>query len=72
MAERGKAHLVEVDSDGLRWVKASRSGSTTGSCVECARTGERVLVRDSKHREQRLRFPGAQWALFVSSIAGNR
>jgi hypothetical protein len=68
VAERGKAYLVEVDSDGLRWVKGSRSGSTGGGCVEHARAGEKVLVRDSKQREQRLRFTGLEWSAFLRVV----
>ena len=44
------------EQTGLRWVKASRSQSL-GACVEFARNGNMISVRDSKDPGVHLQFP---------------
>lgn len=40
--------MVEIDANGLTWIKSSASGDNSGSgtCVEVAVAAGRVLVRD--------------------------
>ena len=48
------------------WVKSSYSNGAGGECVECARVGDRVLVRDSKVGNARVTRMGAQaWLTFT-------
>jgi hypothetical protein len=50
------------------WRKSSRCGTST--CVEVARDGDRILMRDSKHPEMApLAFGEAEWAAFVAGVA---
>ncbi len=37
-----------MDLSGLTWRKASRSGENGGNCVELARAGGAIAIRDSK------------------------
>lgn len=37
-----------MDLSTVRWRKSSRSGSNGGDCVEVARLGDMIAVRDSK------------------------
>lgn len=65
MADKGKAFLVEIDSEGLAWVKSS--ASTNGpNCVELAHTDDRIIVRCSRARAgARLEWPTVEWNRFV-------
>ena len=66
MVERGRPHLVEVDGEGLRWVKSSASGNGTQACVEVAARGNDVLVRSSRSRTgPRLSCSVREWAGFL-------
>jgi hypothetical protein len=66
----GKAFLVEIDSEGLAWVKSSASGKD-GGCVEFAYVNGGVAVRCSRARAgERLLCSRAAWARFVA-WAGN-
>jgi hypothetical protein len=48
----------------LVWTKSTASGSS--GCVEVARAGEMVLVRDSKNpSESALKFSEAEWMAFL-------
>lgn len=48
----------------VHWRKSSQCGSNT--CVEVARDGDRVLVRDSKDPERApLEFTPAEWTAFL-------
>jgi hypothetical protein len=52
----------------LTWTKSTRSGSGA-DCVEIARNGELVLVRDSKEPNGPiLEFSRSTWNAFVSMI----
>ncbi|MER7280027.1 DUF397 domain-containing protein [Dactylosporangium sp. NPDC000244] len=47
------------------------SASINGNCVEFARDGREVLVRDSKAPDGAvLRFSGESWSRFVRAVAG--
>jgi Domain of unknown function (DUF397) len=54
-------------SGGLSWLKSTRSGgSGSGACVEVARAGDGVAVRDSKDPGGTvLRFTSGCWASFL-------
>ncbi|MCF2534005.1 DUF397 domain-containing protein [Yinghuangia sp. KLBMP8922] len=55
------------DSGALIW----RSASSTGNCVEVARTARGVLVRDSKVRSgPRVELSPGSWGRLVSGLAG--
>ncbi|MFC8916228.1 DUF397 domain-containing protein [Streptomyces sp. NPDC057116] len=41
-------HPSAIGSPPLVWFTSSYSNGSGGECVECARTGQGVLVRDSK------------------------
>jgi hypothetical protein len=56
-------------TNGLRWLRASLC--STNTCVEVAWTGERVLVRDTKHPENPpMEFTAAEWAAFLHGARG--
>lgn len=49
------------------WRKSSRCGTST--CVEVARLGEAILVRDSKNPEAgTLAFTEAEWDAFTAGV----
>lgn len=51
--------------------KSSKSGGN-GNCVEVAKVGEVVVVRDSKNREGgSLQFTPGEWDAFVGGVKGN-
>lgn len=52
-----------------QWVKGSRSSAT--NCVECAREGGAVLVRNSKNPDgATITFTKDEWTAFVDSVRG--
>ncbi|MEQ4301437.1 DUF397 domain-containing protein [Plantactinospora sp. B6F1] len=54
----------------LTWQKSSRSGGEGGNCVEVARLGTGVAVRDSKDTAGPvLRFPPTAWGAFLTGLA---
>ncbi|MYT73111.1 MULTISPECIES: DUF397 domain-containing protein [unclassified Streptomyces] len=54
------------------WRKSSASGDAGGNCVEVARTGTEVCVRDSKRRRGRIvTVTPAAWDSFLHSLSGN-
>ncbi|GIG85851.1 DUF397 domain-containing protein [Plantactinospora endophytica] len=61
-----------VDLTGARWRTSTRSSSNGGNCVEVAdNLPGRVLVRDSKHRDNgTLTFTPTAWTTFVTAVAG--
>ena len=68
MADKGKAYLVEIDSEGLAWLKSSASGKD-GGCVEFARTNGWVFVRCSRARSgARLVCSSSEWDRFVAWV----
>jgi hypothetical protein len=69
MADKGKAHLVEIDSEGLAWVKSSASASAS-ACVELAHADDRVIVRCSRARSAaQLAWSSSQWSRFIAWVA---
>ncbi|MEN3614375.1 DUF397 domain-containing protein [Plantactinospora sp. ZYX-F-223] len=60
-----------VDLTGAQWRTSTRSSSNGGNCVEVAdNLPGRVLVRDSKHRDNgTLSFTSAAWRRFVTGVA---
>lgn len=51
------------------WRKSTYSGSDGGNCVEVAAAADRVLVRDTKHREgTALAFAPAAWHRFLPGL----
>jgi hypothetical protein len=56
-------------SPGTRWRTSSYSGSN-GNCVQVARTGTGIAVRDSAGDSRRvLIFPPGQWRVFAAAVA---
>jgi len=53
-------------SNTTTWIKAKKSGSNGGDCVEMAQLDEGIGVRDSKNPHGAvLRFTGAEFAAWV-------
>ncbi|MEU4622489.1 DUF397 domain-containing protein [Actinoplanes sp. NPDC023801] len=51
----------------LQWRRSGRC--STGTCVEVARVGDRLLVRDSKDLDiAPLRFTEEQWESFLTGV----
>lgn len=72
MVGRGRAHLVEVDDEGLRWAKSSASNGAQQGCIEVARRANYVLVRSSKNRTgPRLSCSMSQWVSFLDWLRPN-
>ena len=61
-------------SDGLRWVKAKKSGGSGGNCVEVATLPDSTrLVRDSKNPDgPRLTVTAAGWRAFTDAVKQGR
>ena len=61
-------------SDSLKWVKAKRSGSSGGNCVEVATLPDSTrLVRDSKNPTgPRLTVLASGWRAFTDAIKQGR
>lgn len=56
-----------ANNDAVAWQKSSFCGSTT--CVEVARVGDAILVRDSKNPQiTPLSFDEAEWAAFTKGV----
>jgi hypothetical protein len=56
-----------VDTGSVAWRKSSRCGSAT--CVEVARAGEVVAVRDSKRQDSPiLAYSGDSWVAFLAGV----
>ncbi|CAM5603801.1 hypothetical protein STENM36S_01428 [Streptomyces tendae] len=48
------------------WVKSSYSNGAGGECVECARVGDRVFVRDTKVGDALVTWTGTRaWLAFT-------
>ncbi|MFI0351730.1 DUF397 domain-containing protein [Actinomadura sp. 9N407] len=57
------------DFSGATWRKSSRSDTTPNQCVEVARSGGTVAVRDSKAPDEPyLTMPAAAWARLIGHI----
>ncbi len=57
--------MAELRRGALSWKKSTASGE--GSCVEVARVGETILVRDSKDPlGPALTFSGEEWEAFLT------
>lgn len=54
------------DLDNLRWVKSSRSQPTTNDCVEVARQGDRLLVRDIAG--DTVSYTESEWRAFTDGV----
>ncbi|OLT14233.1 hypothetical protein BJF78_19735 [Pseudonocardia sp. CNS-139] len=50
----------------LHWTKASHS-TGIGACVEIAPHGTHIAVRNSRHPGVHIRFPRAEFAVFLSA-----
>ncbi|MER6284246.1 DUF397 domain-containing protein [Streptomyces sviceus] len=54
------------------WFRSSYSNGAGGECVECAVTGEEVLVRDSKLTTGPvITLPSGAWRAFIGCVLGN-
>ena len=73
MVEHRAAHIVELDSEGLVWVKSSYSGQGGGNCLELAVVADRVLVRCSRgRRKATLSFSRESWLMFLAGVPSDR
>ncbi len=52
--------------DGLKWRRSSRCNG--GQCVEVARLGDEVMVRDSADPDRIITVSAGNWQQFVSGI----
>ncbi|MFD9883563.1 DUF397 domain-containing protein [Streptomyces alboflavus] len=56
-----------------QWFKSSYTAQAGGDCVEVARPGDRVWVRDSNRRgETHLAVTPPAWRAFVRAVASGR
>ncbi|MBB2945103.1 hypothetical protein FB565_004836 [Actinoplanes lutulentus] len=54
-------------AEGPRWRRSRQCAS--GACVEVAKAGDEVLIRDSKNRHVTpLAFSRAEWDAFVAGV----
>ncbi|WP_406450496.1 DUF397 domain-containing protein [Streptomyces sp. NBC_00876] len=62
-----------MDHDGIRWLKSSYSGGSGTECVEIARLGASVGVRDSKRpRGPHIIVQANAWGEFVTNFRPQR
>lgn len=59
-----------TDFSTAKWVRSSYSGSNGGQCVEVARMGNRVAVRDAKQASAGpvLVVPASAWTGFLTGM----
>jgi hypothetical protein len=56
-----------IPTEGPHWRRSRQCAS--GACVEVAKIGEEVLIRDSKNRDLRpLAFSQIEWEAFVAGV----
>jgi uncharacterized protein DUF397 len=69
VGQHAQPQVVEVDSEGLIWVKSSASNGNDTACVEVARGAESVLLRDSRDRNgPQLTLPIATWQALTTLL----
>ncbi|MGW0824201.1 DUF397 domain-containing protein [Streptomyces sp. NPDC002845] len=63
-------NMAEAGSDGsTSWFTSSYSNGAGGECVECSRTEDGALVRDSKSvGRQVIVVHGQAWQTFVQAL----
>ncbi|ALV38924.1 DUF397 domain-containing protein [Streptomyces sp. CdTB01] len=60
--------MVDSELSGRAWIRSSHSNDK-GECLETAPAGDRVLVRDSKWRQDAvLAFRHAAWCGFLAGL----
>jgi hypothetical protein len=60
------------DSRHPVWFRSSYSNGAGGECVECALTGDEVLVRDSKRATGPvITLTGGPWRAFIGGVLEN-
>lgn len=65
---QGWSVVINIQPNYPTWWKSSRSGPT-GNCVEVARVGDLVAVRDSKNPDDgHLTFTRSAWSAFLSAL----
>ncbi|GLP65530.1 hypothetical protein RKD27_005693 [Streptomyces sp. SAI-126] len=53
------------------WFRSSYSNGAGGECLECASTGDKVLVRDSKlEAGPVITLAGVAWHAFMGGVVG--
>lgn len=63
--------MTELRQGSFLWKKSTASGSS--GCVEVARAGEIIIVRDSKDPSgSSLTFSGEEWKEFLVSTRADR
>jgi hypothetical protein len=69
VGQHAQPQVVEVDTEGLIWVKSSASAGNDGTCVEVARAHGSILVRDSLDRNgPLLTLPFATWQALTTLL----
>jgi hypothetical protein len=69
VGRHGQPRVVEVDTEGLVWVKSSTSSGDDNQCVEVAHDHDIVLIRDSRDRiGPRLSCDIAGWNALVTTL----
>lgn len=59
---------VHTEPDLMRWIRSTFCSG--GNCVEAAKNGAGVIVRDSKNPDrQPIDFSAGQWAEFLDGVA---
>ncbi|GAA2798982.1 DUF397 domain-containing protein [Streptomyces showdoensis] len=58
--------------DPSQWFKSSYSNGSGGECVECSRTDDGALIRDSKQPGgPLLAIPGDAWSAFIRGVSSS-
>jgi hypothetical protein len=69
VGQHAQPQVVEVDTEGLIWVKSSVSANANPDCVEVAKTDTAVLVRNSRDRNgPQLTLPFATWQALATLL----
>lgn len=64
--------MAEPDWTAAAWRKSRRSGET-GGCVEWTRAGDRVGIRDSRHRDGPMLVVDVRaWQAFIERLNDDR
>ncbi|WP_327695181.1 DUF397 domain-containing protein [Streptomyces sp. NBC_00459] len=61
--------MTAPSAPALSWLKSSYSGGSGTECVECARTADGTVIRDSKRsRGPVVAVRGQAWQVFIGAL----